>query len=239
MIFNNQTLDVDEFLLEFNETVDDCRRYCLITRSKELQKQACAKLDELQTLTTATKTMAQKQNLEDEANALLSCQCAIEALKAELQMWIALKDDDPNRAWDLMIMAQVAACAAIRAHPIASHLESFVRRLQHLELCLFPRQTYMSAGVIIKRSECTLCRVEYEDCPHIAGKAYMGEFCVIQHMELKTLKEVSIVDDPENKRCRVQLVDNVDVMTLLRRVSDEKPVEQAADEGASADTRSD
>jgi hypothetical protein len=64
---------------------------------------------------------------------------------------------------------------------------------------------FMSSGMIIEESHCSICGQEYGDCTHLTGKAYMGEIC--QRIIKKcTPLEVSIVDHPADKRCYAEKI---------------------------------
>lgn len=183
----------------------ECSQFCFMSRAKEFQLGSCQKLDELKAEASSLKKEVIKEQDEDSANALLSLEEMITALASELKMWVALKEDDPNSAWDLLIDAQSAARTAVQAHSVAQHLEGYLERLSHLEKILFPPQTFFSPGITIKYSECSICGMEYGECEHVVGRAYMGEMCVriIKDVELG---EVSLVEDPANKRARMLVI---------------------------------
>jgi hypothetical protein len=46
-----------------------------------------------------------KENDEDSANTLLAIECFCQALLSEMLMWLALKKEDPNSAWNYLIEA--------------------------------------------------------------------------------------------------------------------------------------
>jgi hypothetical protein len=117
-------------------------------------------------------------------------------------MWLRLKQDDPDAAWDQLVDAQGQTILAVRAHEGFRNLEHRHRRLEVIEQIVFPPQVFLSAGLIVKRQECSICQADYEDCEHIVGRPYMGEFCfrILQNAEAH---HVSIVEEPANKRCRV------------------------------------
>jgi len=81
---------------------------------------------------------------------MLSLENLIEAMINELKMWIALKEDNPNEAWDFLINAQSAVRTAIRTHSIAIDLnaEEYMNRLHLLEKLLFPPQIFSSPSII-------------------------------------------------------------------------------------------
>jgi hypothetical protein len=91
---------------------------------------------------------------------------------------------------------------AVRAHRGFSHLEARAVRLVDVERVVFPNQVFLSAGLIVRRQECSICDDEYEDCPHLVGMPYMGEFCRCILRDIKA-DHVAIVKEPANKQCRI------------------------------------
>lgn len=195
--------EVTAFVTRFNELVKESENLLSIVRGSELQEAACEALSQLLIDTTGEKRAAISHSDEEYANLLLGCECVAQALIAELRMWLLLKREKPDEAWDQLVTAQMASVAAARAHEGFLHLEQHNRRLEAIEQLVFPPQVFVSSGMIAKRQECSRCRQEYEDCEHLIGKAYMGEFCHIIARGL-TLDHVAIVEHPADKRCRVQ-----------------------------------
>jgi hypothetical protein len=190
------------FQKEFDEVVKDCQRYCFATRGKEFQLQACEKLTRLKYKASKIKdeVIANKDN--NSANCMLSFEEMINALINELKMWIALKEDDANSAWDFLVDAQHATRTAMQAHEAANHLESHAERLHALEQLLFPPQLFVSVGVVIQSSKCSICGQQYGECDHVKGKAYMGRMCGRIIEKIQEFKEISIVKEPGSKHHR-------------------------------------
>ena len=203
--------EVELFLKEYNELIKECQKFCFICRAKEFQQDAINKLT-----TTKHKAIDLKEKmieLEDEnyANIMLSLENLIDAVINELEMWIKLKEDNPNEAWDFLIDAQYAIRNALHAHSMALKLngEGYSNKLHLLEKLLFPPQMFCSMGSIIEYEECSICGNEYGECEHIVGKAYMGKICVRIITKIREIKEVSIVEVPGNKRARTyRITDN-------------------------------
>ena len=191
------------FQRKFAEIATDCQKFCFMTRAKELQEEACNRLDELYNEAHALKLDLIYQKDEDAANVMLSFENTITALRDELKMWIALKEDDPGSAWDYLVNAQREARTALQVHTVGEHLIGYIQHLDILEHALFPSQMFMSVGIIVTEAICSICGEEYGECDHIKGKAYMGEQCVRIINEAAQVEEVSIVDNPANKHCRV------------------------------------
>ena len=197
---NNDSLS---FVEEFNSVIRDAERFLSIVRGSELQRNAIEDLRGLRAKVTELKNDAIDQRDEKTANLLLGYECVVEALIAELEMWILLKQEDPNAAWEKLVTAQSGSCAAIRAHAGFSHVEQHCQKLEEIEKLVFPRQVFLSAGMLVEFQECSICGHEYEDCEHLKGMPYMGKFCGVILREVTKLDHVAIVDHPADKLCRV------------------------------------
>lgn len=61
-----------------------------------------------------------------------------------------------------------------------------------------------SIAGIATQSECSICKKDYSECPHIAGVIYAGQVCVNTIKQLD-LSEVSLVQEPINQECLIGL----------------------------------
>jgi hypothetical protein len=193
---------VPVFVNEFNKIVKDCAIFICITRDSELQKQACAKLRELLARVEAEKEFAAASGDEDYANLLLGCECIADALISEINMWLLLKEGQPDKAWDALMAAQSNLTSAVRALDGFARIDDNIRRLDAVERLIFPPQVFLSSGMIVKNQICSICEGEYEDCEHVKGRPYMGKFCIVSLIP-SAVDHVSIVDNPADKRCRI------------------------------------
>lgn len=185
----------------FNKTITEGVNHCSPARSRALQQQQCYLLEHLQRNATLNKCKAIELNIENEANLFLGFECIIGAVLCELRMWILLKLDRADQAWDQLISAQMAAMDALRAHEGFSNATIILKRLEDYEEVLFPPQAFVSAGFISKSIECSICNKEYSDCDHLRNKPYMGKFCDVIHRGI-TGDHIAMVKFPADKRCR-------------------------------------
>lgn len=186
----------------FNEIVGECQVFLFITRDSDLQKQACNKLEDALVEIAAQKASVIAIGDEESANVLLGCECVANALIAEITMWLLLKNERPDEAWERLVAAQGHLSNAIRAHEGFAHLDPYIERLDAIEHFVFPPQIFLSSGMIVKSQICSICERDYEDCGHIKGRAYMGQFCVVRLIP-SAVDHVAVVDNPANKRCRI------------------------------------
>ena len=195
-----------DFITEFNDLVKESEIFLSIARDSELQQESCENLESVLPKIAQEKKKAIENNNESYANLLLGCERVAKALLNELQMWLLLKQEKPDAAWNHLVNAQMEAANAAKAHDGFRHLEHHRRRLEMIEKIVFPPQVFVSSGMIVHKQECSICSEDYDGCEHIAGKPYMGEFCyvIIEHA---SADHVSIVETPANKHCRVTSFD--------------------------------
>lgn len=186
----------------FNEGIQATEILLCLTRSSKLQLQQCLALDMLLYNASRIKLESTRLGKEDEANLFLGFECAFGAMRSELLMWILIKRDSPNEAWDCLIAAQMGCMDATRAHKGFSNCEQRLEKLKLLEKELFPPQSFMSAGFISDRLDCSICGERYSKCEHLRGRPYMGQFCEINHRNPRG-DHASFVKVPADKRCRI------------------------------------
>jgi hypothetical protein len=194
-----------EFIGRFNEALQERCIYRYITRDSDLQKTACAELEEMLSIITAEKAKAIEADDEFFANVLLGCECLTAASIAEIKMWLLLKESNPDAAWTQLIKAQAGFADALRADQgFAEDVARQLERLQKVEKLVFPPQTFFSTGWIVKDEVCSICGGDYELCEHVKGRPYMGRFCAVQLIP-DGVNHVAIVKDPASKHCRAYL----------------------------------
>lgn len=186
----------------FNERVEAANELLFITRDSDLQRNAIKDLEGLSATVGAWKRSAIAKKHEENSNLCLGMQCSIAYLTAELKMWLLLKEEKPEEAWNQLVDAQEAAADAMRAHRGFAHLDEFATRMAFYEKTLFPPQMFFSAGLIVEREICTICGQTYGDCEHLVGLPYMGEFCR-RRLLCAEPNHIALVRKPANKRCRV------------------------------------
>jgi hypothetical protein len=200
----------DEVLEQFKQ----CARvgYCSI--GKEVQEDVRSAVKLLAARISSLKLAAIERDDEGAANLLLALVFLVRALHGELTMWIALKEDRADFAWDRLVDAQGLVQAALRAHhrlePALSH---YLQKLDILQKLLFPPQIFFSIGAVIESIQCSICGEEYGTCRHVIGLPYMGQMCCEVLNDVRDLKECSIVEAPHDKCCRALSREDAGVKT--------------------------
>jgi len=214
------TNEVDNLCSEVEAVLNDVARLCYLVRDATLQREAADRLADFASAIECAKNAATDGG---EANLLLGLCCLLSAVRHELLLYAAIKEDRAEESWNHLVSAQDSARGAGIAHDAlrTRQLEGYHQKLYALERLLFPTQMFSSIGGTVKTSKCSLCRTESGSCGHIAGRAYDGHFCsrVIEEIELA---EVSIVEVPANRRARVHAFSESGIMrdALTLRVID-------------------
>jgi hypothetical protein len=214
VFFENPELLINEF----NEMADIAQRKAFITIGIEIQKEEIQVIEDyIKELLELKKKFVSKR-LENEANLVFCLENSLKVLQKELEMLVHIKEDKMSQAWGDLVNAQVIFGNVVKNYPFDSQfLNSYLERLMNYEKLLFPELHFQSAGGIIKKSKCSICDDDFQKCDHIKGRLYFGEMCyrIITEMELE---EISFVDNPANKHCRVLTIEldgkTIDIMTL-------------------------
>jgi hypothetical protein len=193
------------FLKVFNDIVENNHQFLIFTRGIEFQKQAINEFESLLKKTQKLKRTMIKSKDEKSSNILLSLENLLSAYISELKMYVFLKEDDMDKAWESLVTAQYSIRTAFQADDIVSSYdgELYMEKLELIEVTFFPRQTFNSIEAIVEKSECSICGQDYGKCAHVKGRPYMGQICYRKITKMK-LQGVSIlVTNPANKMCRV------------------------------------
>ncbi len=192
---------IENFLPTFKKIIVESERHCYITRNRDVQKEAIEKIKKLLADITELKKQSISQKDEDSANLLLSADCVANALISELKMYGFLKNGEPSKAWCSLIDAEDLINASLRAYNLPGfNQEGYARKLIYIEHVVFPPQTFTSPSMVWGKTDCSICKQEYGKCMHIAGEAYMGEFCIEIVQEIKQFLSLSLVSHPADKR---------------------------------------
>ena len=214
VFFENPKLLIDEF----NQMAAIAQKKAFITVGIEIQK------EEIETIQNYLKELSElksefvKKDLENEANLVYCIENSLLAIAYELQMLVHLKEDKMSEAWNNLVRAQVIYGTVISNSPFQSEEnDNYLNRLEQYEKLLFPNLYFQSVGGIIKESHCSICNQKSGKCDHIKGKLYKGELCTKVITDIQ-LEEVSLVENPANKHCRVLSIEQngkvIDIMTL-------------------------
>jgi hypothetical protein len=203
---------------EFNEMAAIAQTKAFITVGTEIQKEEIEVLEAYRSDLRELKRKFVEKGLENEANLVYCIENSLLAVQYELQMLVSIKEDRMSEAWGNLVNAQVTYGTVVSNCPFEIETANgYLERLEAYEKLLFPKIYFSSVGGIIKKSHCSICNESYSKCNHIKGRLYNGELCVRVITEMD-LEEVSLVDIPANKHCRMLTTSydgkTVDLLTL-------------------------
>lgn len=202
MVEKSVKMTLREIVEHLNHGIRKAEALLCLSRSSQLQHEQCLALDRLQYNATMLKHEAIRLADEGPANLFLGFECVIGAVRSELMMYVMLKRDEPNSAWDCLVASQMGYLDATRAAQGFAHCAQRLDELDQLEKVFFPKQVFMSAGFTSRRLDCSICGERSSRCDHLKGQPYMGQLCEYIHRD-PIGDHVSIVEVPADKRCRV------------------------------------
>ncbi|PQJ08964.1 hypothetical protein CJD36_021380 [Flavipsychrobacter stenotrophus] len=193
-----------ELLDEYNKTLSTAQSKAIFVRGIELQKAQVLEVEKLVDKLEKAKLESIELLNEKKANFLLSLIFAAIAIKEELKLIISLKEDNTDAAWVCLVNAQQLIETAVRIQPFhGQNLMGYGNKLQGYETLLFPSMKFASRGCIVGITECSICNQNFADCDHLKGYAYMGKICSEIIHEIIEIEEISLVDNPADKLCRI------------------------------------
>lgn len=99
-----------------------------------------------------------------------------------------------------------------------------IRELLNSYESLYPYKLFASSGLIVSESECSICKqpMNGAKCTHIKGQLYWGELAVEIITRVSKVDEVSIVENPADKRCTITSgnVDEGKYFEVIRKFKD-------------------
>lgn len=198
------TEEVDSLLEEYREIAREAQTLTFLPRDIELQKQAVEDLNEFINKLNSCQIVAIENGEEENANLILAMRCCCKAVRSELKMWIGTKNGSWVDAWDHLIDAQEFLKSAQAAHEFTrtGDIDRLRSKYDWIEKFVFPPQMYLSPGLVVDKYLCSICGGDYQNCEHLAGLPYWGQICSRIIEDAKT-REVSVVDQPEDKKCRI------------------------------------
>lgn len=134
----------------------------------------------------------------------------INLLEDYVSYWKLLVSDKFPESWSTLqdIQSQLRVIYRFTEEPRLPLLSHIERQCGELEK-LYPYRVFFSSGIIIEEVECSICEksIDSFECEHIAGELYRGRRAYGIVKRVKQLDHVSIVTNPADKRCTVQILD--------------------------------
>lgn len=211
---------VEDIVDRTEEIFGRTKPFAYITRGEEFQEWAVGELEDLIEDIQDTKEEMKKDEYDEEnANIALCLENTVDSLIEELKLYVELKNDSPNSAWEHIVNAEMSVEDSIAIHEISSEFDAKERKkkLDSLKDDLFPMQLFNSVGGVVEKATCNICEGDYDTCKHVKKLPYNGEQCV-RKIEEFDVNEVSLVSNPALPMARWHVMEDSngdmrDVMT--------------------------
>jgi hypothetical protein len=191
-------------------------RYLLNQKKKRMENgdytEAFREYDECKSLFEIILEESKQRNDECLANSQLIFQQYF-LLFCNLGMYFTmLQNKEYKNSW-----SKLQDCFDISKHigqytEIENRLEipEIVRLLIGYE-SLYPYTIFVSSEFVITKSHCSICGKSMQslDCPHLRENLYWGKVATSVVDEIKTFQAVCVVSHPEDKRCVMELSDDM------------------------------
>ena len=196
---------------DFLRLKERAESYCFVSADGELQAVALEAVEqEITRLEGSLRTAQADATLPDIVpNTIYCAQQLLYEVRQELLMWIAIRQQNFNVAWDHMVIAQSLLRRAFNSCYMLTKVSNRLRMLECLQWILFPPQVFLSPG-IIAICNCSICGERAQSCNHVRGRLYRGHLCRYV-AETADLIEVSIVGVPADKRRRITTFTDGDI----------------------------
>jgi hypothetical protein len=155
--------DAEEINKEVLEAVKGAMRYAHLSCGIELQRVWIDQLYPLHDRLRVLRFFANSQSDEPCANAAFRAQMLVLGTAGFLEMWVLLKEDKPNEAWNKLAEAQQSLDIAQRIL-FDPDTRDFIRHLFNVESVVFPPQTFFSTAYTYTKAYCSICNKVYGTC---------------------------------------------------------------------------
>jgi hypothetical protein len=196
----------------------DYEAHCIVaTLSFSTHKKRAVLSGHEHTLIECTRAVAgtRAAGLDDLASEWRRIEEFVRALQGEMHMWILVSEHKFRAAWDMLVTTQGSAYWAACWLPNFEPAQQLEEHLSIVERVLFPKQRFFSPAMIINEAEveCSICHVRGGECNHVAGDIYAGEVAHRIIHDIEGVREISLVENPADKRARAMYYDGMDLLT--------------------------
>ena len=204
------TMSFSDIEKRYNQLQAEALTIDFVVRDSQLQEDKLVELRAFRDVLKNAKRVAIDARDEKRANTIFLFQCMINALSSSLTVWLKIKAGQASDAWCALVDAQDYTSIAMRI-PVpraASSMEGYARRLQQVEVTIFPAwPMFISPGFLEEGSGiCSICGSLYNCCDdHLEGLVYAGRLCERLRRNFQT-DHTALVTAPHDKRCVIRYI---------------------------------
>lgn len=183
------------------EYLDSSAQLNFIVRSSKLQTKKVAEINHFITELKAFKNEAALRGDELMANELFHFQCMIRGVQSCIEVWLHIKDDAPEKAWDSLMDATEYKDVALKIRDYEG-IRMFEKTLQDTRRIMFPNNIiYNSPAFSSTIGKCSICQSPFQLCDHVENHIYLGQLCRRVDIQILEANHCAIVSNPRDPRC--------------------------------------
>lgn len=151
-------------------------------------------------------------------NDLFVLDCYIDFLESYAGLWKKIAEEEYSSSWTSL---QDAFDSLRLVRKFSSlDISLFENQLTELEKA-YPYNIFMSVGMTVEMFECSICGIDIDSqaCIHRRGQLYRGKMAVAVARNITDLDHVSLVEDPEDKRCVMTYEDGSPAFDVVRCIA--------------------
>lgn len=139
----------------------------------------------------------------------------VDFLAAYARVWRLVAQSQFTESWDAL-QDSLDLLRLIKRLSVID-VSCFEDQLVELERA-YPYNVFFSIGAVVTRFECSLCAEDMDSlaCPHRRGHLYRGRMAQAVAKEIVELDHISMVDQPQDKRCVVSYENTAPQFSVVR-----------------------
>ena len=160
-----------------------------------------------------------KSENEDVLNEFYVLDAFGDIFKHYVQYWKQIIEQEFANSW-ITLQDALDCLRLIKkfSNPTKYYVYNFFEN-QFIELeKIYPYRVFASVGMVVGHFECSICGkdIDSRECPHVQGDLYMGKMACGIARDIKEIDHISLVSNPEDKRCVLTLQDDSTTFNILR-----------------------
>jgi len=197
----NKRITLDEIRESYDDFIDSCQKFNYLTRSESIQREKIKECEEYIRVVKSYKSQAITDKNEDASGFLFHMQCMLNAMRSSLIVWVNVKGEKYNEAWNSLIDAQEYVEVALKIEEYDGVINMRFH-LDSMENAIFPGwKLYNSPGHTETIGKCSICGKIFSKCDHIEDHIYMGRLCRRVDRKIIDVYHSALVENPKDRRC--------------------------------------
>lgn len=202
MIQDATQMTIKEITTLYEKIVGEAINYLTFCRDVSLQKKEIEDLEKNVGIFKNFKWQANRDKQEKLSNLFFGCHNYLNAVKNCIESIVLLKENQPERAWDKLMNAEVFYSWASKVNDCLLNEFCLMDYMKKMEELLFPHfKVYSSLGFTTTKGDCSVCSKKIDECEHIEGNIYSGFACFEKNKKVLDIDHSALVENPRDRRC--------------------------------------